>query len=80
MPTVERFAPGEFCWIELAAPNQNAAKSFYSALFGWSGRDIPIGPNDFYSLMELDGRIAAGAFQISPSKARRVWRPIGICM
>ena len=69
MPIVERFAPGEFCWIEVATSNRNAAKSFYSALFGWSARDIPIGPNDFYSLMELDGRIAAGAFQISPSES-----------
>jgi uncharacterized protein len=69
MPTIERFAPGEFCWIELATSNQNAAKSFYTALFGWTVRDIPTGPDSIYSLMELDGRIAAGAFTISPSES-----------
>ncbi len=46
MPTVESFAPGEFCWIELATSDQNAAKSFYTALFGWTVRDVPIGPDD----------------------------------
>ncbi|MGP0076468.1 MAG: VOC family protein [Bryobacteraceae bacterium] len=69
MPTIERFAPGEFCWIELATSDRNAAKSFYSALFGWAVRDVPIGPNDTYSLLELDGRIAAGAFTLSPAES-----------
>src|SRR5271166_1428219 len=69
MPTVERFTPGDFCWIELATSNQNAAKSFYAALFGWTARDVPTGPEEFYSLLELQGRIAAGAFGISPSES-----------
>lgn len=62
MPTVDRFAPGDFCWIEVATSNQNAAKSFYSALFGWTAKDVPTGPDRVYSLMELDGRIAAGLY------------------
>jgi predicted enzyme related to lactoylglutathione lyase len=62
MPTVERHAPGEFCWIELATSNQSAAKSFYTVLFGWTVKDVPIGPDDFYSLLELQGRIAAAAY------------------
>jgi hypothetical protein len=69
MPIVERFEPGEFCWIELATSNRDAAKSFYSALFGWTVRDIPIGPDEIYSLLELQGRIAAGAFGISGSES-----------
>ena len=62
MATRDRFAPGDFCWIEVATSNQNAAKSFYYALFGWIATDVPIGPNRFYSLMELNGRIAAGLY------------------
>src|SRR5579863_5346989 len=69
MPTIEQFAPGEFCWIELATSNRNAAKSFYAALFGWTVRDVPTGPNTIYSLLELDGRIAAGAFTLSPDES-----------
>ena len=68
MPTVEHYAPGEFSWIELATSNQNAAKSFYGALFGWTVRDVPIGPDEVYSLFELEGRVAAAAFAISPSE------------
>lgn len=69
MPLVERFAPGEFSWIELATSNQAAAREFYCALFGWTVRNIPIGPNEVYSLFELDGRVAAAAFAISPSES-----------
>jgi predicted enzyme related to lactoylglutathione lyase len=69
MSTVESFAPGDFCWIELATTNQNAAKSFYRTLFGWTVRDVPTGPDEMYSLLELQGRIAAGAFGISPSES-----------
>jgi uncharacterized protein len=69
MPNIERFAPGEFCWIELATSNQSAGKSFYTALFGWTARDIPIGGDQIYSLLELQGRVAAGAFAISPSES-----------
>jgi len=68
MPTVEHFAPGDFCWIELATTNQTAAKSFYNVLFGWTAQDVPIGPDQVYSLLELQGRIAAGAFTISASE------------
>jgi uncharacterized protein len=32
-------------------------------------RDVPIGPDHVYSLLELEGRIAAGAFAISPSES-----------
>jgi predicted enzyme related to lactoylglutathione lyase len=69
MPTVEHYAPGEFCWIELATSNQNAAKNFYSGLFGWTARDVPIGPDNVYSLLELQSRIAAGAFTMSASES-----------
>src|SRR3984957_13484924 len=69
MSTVEGYAPGEFCWIELATSNQNAAKRFYSALFGWTVRDVSIGPGQIYSLLELQGRVAAGGFAISPKES-----------
>lgn len=59
---MDGFVPGEFCWVEVATSNQNAAKSFYSALFGWTAKDVPIGPSAVYTLMELDGRVAAGLY------------------
>jgi hypothetical protein len=61
MKNIEKHAPGNFCWIELATTDQAAAKAFYAQIFGWSARDFPIGPSDFYTMFELQGRSAAAA-------------------
>ena len=37
MPIVEKHAPGDFCWMELATTTDHAAANrFYSELFPWS--------------------------------------------
>src|SRR5262245_1732891 len=36
MTNVDKHPPGSFCWIELATTDQNAAKGFYTSLFGWA--------------------------------------------
>jgi uncharacterized protein len=68
MPDVDRHPPGTFCWIELATTDQSAAKSFYGSLFGWSVKEFPMGPNDFYSMFQLDGRDAAAAYTLRPDQ------------
>ncbi|HMD99160.1 MAG TPA: VOC family protein [Terriglobia bacterium] len=68
MPNVEKHAPGSFCWIELGTTDQTAAKSFYSALFGWAVADMPMGPNDFYTIFKLEGRDAAAAYTLRPDQ------------
>ncbi len=68
MPNIERHAPGSFCWIELATSDQNAAKSFYGKLFGWSANDFPMGPNDFYSMFQVAGRDVAAAYTLRPDQ------------
>ena len=55
MPHIDKHPPGVFCWIELSTTDQNAAKSFYSSLFGWARQDFPMGPNDFYTMFQLEG-------------------------
>jgi predicted enzyme related to lactoylglutathione lyase len=64
MPNIDHHAPGSFCWIELATTDQDAAKSFYGALFGWKANDIPMGPDEVYTMFELDGREAAAGFTL----------------
>jgi uncharacterized protein len=64
MPKTDKHAPGTFCWVELATSDQNAAKSFYGSLFGWSVKDIPMGPDAFYSMFQLDSSDAAAAYTI----------------
>jgi len=61
MPHVEKHAPGSFCWLELSTPDQNAAKQFYSSLFGWAIDDQPMGPGQFYTMFNIEGRNAAAA-------------------
>src|SRR5438067_1881407 len=62
MPNIEKHEPGSFCWIELATTDQNAAKAFYTELFGWAASDFPMGPGEFYTMFELDGRDAAATY------------------
>jgi len=65
MPNVEKHAPGTFCWIELAATDQEAAKKFYCQLFPWSISDVPMGPSGNYTMFQIDGRSAAAAYTIT---------------
>src|SRR3954466_6424277 len=62
MAYIDKHPPGSFCWFELATTDQNAAKNFYTALFGWAVVDNPMGPEDFYSMFKLEGRDTAAAY------------------
>jgi predicted enzyme related to lactoylglutathione lyase len=68
MTNIDRHPPGSFCWIELHTTDQNAAKSFYDALFGWDPEDMPMGPNDFYTIFKLQGRDAAAGCTLRPDE------------
>jgi uncharacterized protein len=62
MGNIDKHPSGSFCWFELATTDQNAAKKFYTSLFGWSVEDNPIGPDDFYSMFKLEGRDTGAAY------------------
>lgn len=68
MRNIDQHAPGDFCWIELATTDQIAAKTFYQALFGWTVNDSPMGPDDFYSMFQVQGRQTAAAYTIRPEQ------------
>ena len=59
MPTTTSYAPGSFCWADLGTTDQEAAKKFYSAVFGWTANDIPMGDGAVYSMMQKNGKNAA---------------------
>src|SRR3954466_4704857 len=63
------FAPGTFCWIDLATTDQEAAKTFYSELFGWEIEDMPAGDGMIYSMARLNGRAAAAIAAQPPQQA-----------
>jgi predicted enzyme related to lactoylglutathione lyase len=66
MANIDRHPAGSFCWIELHTSDQNAAKIFYSAIFGWTPHDSPMGPNDFYTEFKLQDREVAAACTLRP--------------
>jgi predicted enzyme related to lactoylglutathione lyase len=68
MAHIEKHPVGAFCWVELATSDQKAAKDFYCSLFGWSVNDLPMGPQDVYSIFQLEGRDAAAACTLQPDE------------
>ncbi len=65
MPTIDRHAPGAFCWFELATTDQPAAKTFYTSLFGWSANDFPMGPSGSYTMFDLGGGQTGAAYTLN---------------
>ena len=70
MAHVKEHAPGAFSWIELGTSDQNAAKTFYTSLFGWNFEDSPMGPNDFYTMFKLEGENSGAAYTLRPEQAQ----------
>ena|SRR2546421_9114992 len=68
------YTPGTFSWTDLSSTNQDAAKRFYAALFGWRTSDIPAGEGVAYSMAQLDGKDVA-AIAPQPEQQREAGAP-----
>jgi hypothetical protein len=58
------YAPGTFCWVELATTDSAGAKRFYTELFGWTFTDSPIGPDMVYTMLKQDGKDVGALYQM----------------
>jgi predicted enzyme related to lactoylglutathione lyase len=67
MPVMESYAPGTFCWADLGSPDALDAKRFYTALFGWTAEDRPMGPGAFYTMLNHQGRAVAALYAQDPA-------------
>jgi predicted enzyme related to lactoylglutathione lyase len=56
-------APGTLSWTELVTSDAEAAKAFYTDLFGWTYDDRPVGDDTVYSMAQLDGRSVAALYR-----------------
>jgi len=65
------FAPGTFCWVELATSDGEKAKEFYTKLFGWDYVDSPIGPDMIYTVLKKDGKDAAALYKMPPEMSNQ---------
>ena len=79
MPVVTSHTPGTFCWVELATPDAEASKSFYSQLLGWTWTDNPMADGMVYSLMQKDGNFVCGLFQIHEQMIAQGMPPHWVC-
>ena len=68
MTNIEKHAPGDFCWIELATTDQSAATDFYAKIFGWTFKNYPIGPNQVYTLFQVQERDVAAGCTLRPDQ------------
>lgn len=57
------YAPGTLSWAELVTSDAEAAKAFYTELFGWSYDDRPVGEGMVYSMAQLEGRSVAALYR-----------------
>jgi len=64
-----QYTPGTFCWTDLTTTDQDAAKSFYGALFGWELIDNPVGDGVYYTMAQLDAK-PVGAISSQPEQQR----------
>jgi predicted enzyme related to lactoylglutathione lyase len=61
MPKIERYAPGSFCWAELATTDTAAGKQFYTTMFDWTANEIPI-PGGIYTIFQSGGNDAGAMY------------------
>jgi len=64
MQETPEYKPGTFCWVELGTTDGEAAKKFYTELFGWTFNDSPIGPGMVYTMLKLDGKDVGALYQM----------------
>ncbi len=69
-----QYTPGTFSWADLNTTDQEAAKRFYSELFGWQITDMPAGEDVVYSMAALDGLWVA-AISPQPQQQRDAGAP-----
>jgi uncharacterized protein len=58
------YAPGMFCWADLGTTDAEAAKAFYTAVFGWEAEDAPAGDAGVYTTFKLEGRDVAALYEM----------------
>lgn len=76
MTTRTSYAQGTPCWVDLQTPDQDAARAFYSGLFGWEFVDSPMPDGAVYAMAQLGGRNAAAIAPQSPEQSAAGMPPL----
>jgi predicted enzyme related to lactoylglutathione lyase len=59
----QSYAPGTFCWADLGTTDLEAARAFYTRVFGWEAVDRPVG-DETYTRLRVDGRDVAAMYEM----------------
>ena len=81
MTEVTRHEPGSFSWAELATTDAKGAKAFYTALFGWTFTDGPMGPgpDDVYTRLQLRGKDVGALYPMMQDQQSQGVPPFWLC-
>ena len=60
----ESYAPGTFCWVDLATTDAEGAKTFYCELFGWEADDMPAGEGMTYAMLRVGDDYVGGLYEM----------------
>src|SRR6266496_3939802 len=73
MPEMSGYREGVPSWTDLASPDVEASKAFYSALFGWEANTVPAPEAGGYTLFTMNGKQVAGVGPIMTEGQPSVW-------
>lgn len=76
MPVRTSYTQGTPNWVDLQTTDQDAAKTFYASLFGWTYDDQPMPPSGVYSMAKLGADNVAAIAPQSPELAAAGVPPI----
>lgn len=74
MAKFDSYAPGQFSWVDLMAPDVAAATAFYGALFGWSAEASQDDAGGGYTMFQLGGVDVAG-MGVMPDEMKNAGQP-----
>lgn len=71
MTDYDKHAPGQFCWVDYAAHDMDAARKFYGSFFGWDAQIAPRheGQETDYGLFMREGKTVAGIGELTKEMA-----------
>ncbi len=74
MSDQDRYIPGVPCWVDISAPEPQAAVAFYGKLFGWEFENIlPAGSPVPYYVARIRGGDVAGVGSAQDGASAAVW-------
>jgi predicted enzyme related to lactoylglutathione lyase len=66
MPEMTDYKAGTFCWADLATTDAEAARAFYTGLFGWTAVDVPTDQGVPYTMLHKGGKKVCALFPLAP--------------